>query len=158
MAKRSQSKGKRGEAEVVKLFVECMTPVEDKLNIPDDLRISTRLQRNLAQYSGDASGDVDVPIFCVEVKFADTFKLPAWWKQCEEQALSVGKKPMLIYRGARKQWRVMVVTRLFDHIKSTDGRTESYPSLDVVSDISRLQFFEYYAKVYETFLRSVKHD
>jgi len=52
----------------------------------------------------------------------------------------------------------MVVTRLFDHIKSTDGRSESYPSLDVVSDISRLQFFEYYAKVYEVFLRSVKND
>ena len=151
--KGSQTKGKRGENEVVALFKECMKEVELKRSVDTSIAPSTKLYRNLDQYSGDKSGDIDVPLFCVEVKFAEKLLLPKWWKQAVEQADSVGKHPLLFYRSARLQWRVRMNHDLTKTLYK--GLDESYPRCNVTLDLDKREFFRYYSVLYESFLWSV---
>lgn len=151
--KGSQTKGKRGENDVVALFKDVMKQVEEKRGIDEAIAPSTKLYRNLDQYSGDKSGDIDVPIYCVEVKFAEKLLLPKWWKQAVEQADSVGKEPLLFYRSARTQWRVRCNATLHNTLKN--GLNESYPSLTTYVDLDKREFMRYYETLYESFLWSV---
>lgn len=151
--KGSQTKGKRGENEVVALFVECMKAVEEKRGVNPQIALSGSLYRNLDQYSGDKSGDIDVPLYCVEVKFAEKLLLPKWWKQAVEQADSVGKEPLLFYRSARLQWRVRMNGKVG---KSFTGNSQFIPvSFDIVIDVDKKDFLEFYTIMYDHFLWSV---
>lgn len=151
--KGSQTKGKRGENEVVAIFKEAMAKVEQERGVNPQIALSASLYRNLDQYSGDKSGDIDVPIYCVEVKFAEKLLLPKWWKQAVEQADSVGKEPLLFYRSARSQWRVRCLVNLNQTF--TVGLNESYPNLTTYADFDKREFMRYYEMAYRSFLWSV---
>jgi len=154
MAKKSQTKGKRGENEVVALFKEVMQRVEKKRGVNPQIALSNSLYRNLDQYSGDKSGDIDIPIYCVEVKFAEKLLLPKWWKQAVEQANSVGKEPLLFYRSARNQWQVMLNGVLMQSFAKSGSNfiPVNYRTPVIVSKREFLKCYEVY---YDHFLWSV---
>ena len=56
--------------------------------------------------------------FGIECKRTEKLSIPAWWKQCEENAKKEGLKPMLVYRQNRG--RAMVVMQFADFLEMVE--------------------------------------
>lgn len=81
-------KGKRGEREAAALLRDLL---------------GHDVQRRVRQHEGD-SDLLGVPGWGLEVKNCAQLDLPAWWRQCCEQA---GESiPALLYKIPRRGWRV----------------------------------------------------
>lgn len=103
MSKASRDKGLSGEREVRHEFEAAGFPVRGLEGLGDQLVVCP----------------TGVTLH-VEVKRAETLKLPAWTRQAETEA-PAGTVPMVIYRRNREPWRVSL--RLADLIALLpDGR------------------------------------
>lgn len=139
----SQAKGKRGEREILKYFVQAMRRVEFNTDLPGD---SARVKRNTMQ--ADRGGDDlhGLPLVSVEVKRAETLNIASWWQQCEIQCAAQSaahaepKLPVLFYRQSRKPWSVMTYVAL----TNAQGAVTCY----VVGTLTSEDFFDYYAQLY----------
>lgn len=140
----SQSKGKRGEREIARMFIATMEAVEKQLGLPGE---SQRVKRNTTQ--SDRGGDdlSGVPLLSVEVKFAETLQLNAWWTQCEAAALETGKRvlPVLFFRQSRKQWQAMTYAAL----TNPHGAAIYF----AVSTMTAHDFMRGYAILYRSYLQ-----
>jgi Holliday junction resolvase len=89
VGKSERSKGARGEREVAAVLREHGFEAE----------------RNRVGTEGD---DVtcSIPGISLEVKRAETLKIPMWTRQAEEQAGS--REPVLVYRSNSQPWRAVV--------------------------------------------------
>lgn len=99
----ANSKGKRGEREVVKL----LQPVVDKVFEARGIEPPV-LYRNQNQ-SFQGGYDIDgIDWLALEVKRQETLNINKWWEQAKSQA-SKDQVPVLIFRqnGSRK-WRVIM--------------------------------------------------
>lgn len=135
----NQNKGKRGEREVLKMFVATMQSVERAHGLAGD---SERVKRNTMQ--SDRGGDDlhGLPLVSVEVKRAETLQLSSWWQQCEKAARDHPKPvlPVLFFRQSRQQWRVMTYAAITD--KASVAR------FYVLSTMSGHDFMQAYAELY----------
>lgn len=99
----SRTKGASAERQVIKL-------IEDELGV--------KLKRNLMQsFEGghDLQGEGCLADFAIEIKHyakVTNALIKQWWIQAVEQAERVKKHPVLIYRGDREQFKVMIEGRL----------------------------------------------
>lgn len=96
MSAHSRDKGKRGELEAA-ARIHALTGWE--------------ISRRVRQHDGDSdlTGCEDHG-WCVEVKrhaTATRADIAAWWNQAETQALQAKRKPLLMYRVDRGEWRAV---------------------------------------------------
>jgi hypothetical protein len=103
----SRNKGKRGESEVLLLFVGAMRQVEYKLGITadDSTAPSKKIQRNLNQSIDGGHDIVGIPFYAVEVKRVEKPQLNAYWKQTMEQAIKAQLRPLLVWKVAKQDWK-----------------------------------------------------
>ncbi len=73
-----------------------------ELNInPDDILSTAMGQGGCDLYLSPAARSI-FP-FGVEAKRCETISLPAWWKQCENNASKVGLIPLLVFKRNREE-------------------------------------------------------
>lgn len=104
---KSRNKGKAGEREIVLMLTGAAIQVENELQVPDALRTSKFIQRNLQQSIDGGDDIIGVHGHSVEVKNCVTLALPAWWVQCTAQAQARRLRPLLVYRvgqGRGARW------------------------------------------------------
>jgi len=108
MGKKSRDKGQRGERQVADMLTAAF---------PEGLRVRRNI--NQAREGGEDIKPEMVPGFSIEVKWCETFLLPAWWDQAVRQALNRAEKegcdiiPALVYKRNLIPWRVRVPLRLY---------------------------------------------
>lgn len=94
----SRDKGKRGEKEAANLIHDIT---------------GWAVKRRVRQLKGDSDLDVqDTPLdaWCIEVKRyakATRSDLKAWWGQAVSEAQATGRRPVLLYRVDRDDWRAV---------------------------------------------------
>ena len=93
----SRRKGHDGEREIVKRLKEGLA--------------SSEIHRNWMAQSADGGADILLEHWAVEVKRAKAPLIRDWWTQAAQQAAIAGKKPVLIYRLDRQEWRAMISMR-----------------------------------------------
>ena len=98
----AQSKGARGEREIVQLLQPVVTRIysEAGLEVPD-------LQRNTIQSDKGGYDIVGLNWLAIEVKRCETLNLNSWTEQCLRQAKS-GQTPVLFFKQNHQKWRVMM--------------------------------------------------
>lgn len=101
MGLKLRTKGKTGEREVLNLLGD---------------RLGNRYARNLQQSDKGGCDCVELDGLALEVKRAAKPALNAWWAQAEEQAIALGRIPVLAYRLDRQQWQFSI--RLSDVVPS----------------------------------------
>lgn len=98
-----RNKGKRGEREIINL----LQPVVNEVFVAHGLE-PPLLQRNLLQSDKGGCDVHGLEFLAAEVKFQETFAIPAWWQQTLRQA-GTTRVPVLFYRRARmRDWQVMM--------------------------------------------------
>lgn len=98
----ANSKGKRGEREVVKL----LQPIVDKVFGDRGLDIP-KMFRNQNQ-SALGGYDIDgIDWLALEVKRQEQLNINSWWKQAVSQA-GVDQVPVLIYKQNHKKWKIQM--------------------------------------------------
>ena len=97
MGSKSRTKGKVGEREVLNLLGD---------------RLGQRFARNLQQSDQGGCDCMELDGIALEVKRAAKPALNNWWSQAEEQAIALGRTPVLAYRLDRQQWQFVI--RLHD--------------------------------------------
>ena len=90
----SRRKGHDGEREIAGMLREG-------LDIPG-------IHRNWMAQSVDGGPDIVLDNWAVEIKRAKVPLINNWWTQCATQAAKCKKKPVLMYRLDRQDWRVMM--------------------------------------------------
>ena len=90
----SRRKGHDGEREIAGMLREG-------LDIPG-------IHRNWMAQSVDGGPDIVLDNWAVEIKRAKVPNIKNWWQQGAYQAKVCNKKPVLMYRLDRHDWRVMV--------------------------------------------------
>ena len=90
--KGARAKGQQGERELFALLTDQLGFV---------------VRRKVVNRKGDPDG-VDVPGWAVEVKRFEREHIPAWWRQTEEQAALIARKPILFFRASRRPWQAVV--------------------------------------------------
>ncbi len=68
---------------------------------PDDILSTAMGQRGCDLYLSPAARSI-FP-FGVEAKRCETLAIPAWWKQCENNASKVGLIPLLVFKRNREE-------------------------------------------------------
>ena len=66
------------------------------------------IHRNWMAQSVDGGPDIVLDNWAVEIKRAKVPLIRNWWIQCASQAADCNKKPVLMYRLDRQDWRVMM--------------------------------------------------
>ena len=90
----SRTKGRAAEQEIAR-------HLRDSLNID--------IHRNWEQQAAEGGCDlVGIPNWALEIKRAKVARLSEWWTQCCIQASRVSRRPVLIYRLDRQDWKVMI--------------------------------------------------
>ena len=131
----AQSKGARGEREVVQL----LQPIIDRVYL-DCGKEPISLLRNSLQSREGGYDLIGLDWLALEVKRCETLNLNAWTKQCIDQA-KAGQTPVLIYKQNNRAWKVMMHSTLIIYGGSTNIRVWSEISLE-----SFLCYFEYRLK------------
>lgn len=94
----SRDKGKRGEKEAADLIRDIT---------------GWNVKRRVRQLQGDSDLDVqDTPLdgWCIEVKRyakATRSDIEGWWAQAVSEANAAGRRPVLLYRVDRDEWRAV---------------------------------------------------
>jgi len=98
----ANSKGKRGEREVVKL----LQPVVDKVFEARGLEPPVMFRNQNQSFQGGY--DIDgIDWLALEVKRQEQLNINTWWKQALSQA-STEQIPVLIFKQNHKKWRVIM--------------------------------------------------
>lgn len=143
----SSAKGANGEREVLGQFRACMRDVEAQLVDAGHVFVARsefatrkRIER------GTSSRDIgNIPIISIEVKRNENLNIKGAWEQCVRQA-DGGLLPVLVYRYNREPWRV----RTWAALTSYDGTGTAVKY--AVGEFSLIDFLDYYAKLYRSFL------
>jgi Holliday junction resolvase len=98
----AQSKGARGEREIVQLLQPVVNLVYGDMG-----RVPPTLQRNTIQSHKGGYDLVGVDWMAIEVKRCETLSLNAWSSQCIGQAKE-GQTPILFFKQNNQKWRVMM--------------------------------------------------
>ena len=99
MGSLSRTKGANAERQVINLLHE---------------QLGVKLKRNLLQSlegGHDLQGEGCLSDFAIEIKHyakVSNSLIKQWWQQTTEQAERVNKLPVLIYRGDREAFKVMI--------------------------------------------------
>ena len=102
----AQSKGARGEREVIGILQTVVNEVYTKAGYPESK--IPQLERNLMQ-SNKGGYDIEgLDWMAPEVKRCETLNMSAWWQQCVEQARGI-KTPVLFYKQNRVKWRIRMI-------------------------------------------------
>lgn len=99
MSRMAKVKGASGEREILKWF---------SANFPT----LPELERNLEQTRNGGADCLSIPGIALEVKRQEQLAISAWWKQTIEQAIRVGRFPVLAYRQNRKKWQFCLPANL----------------------------------------------
>ena len=96
----SRAKGASGERECIE---------ELKKHLPEE--ISSQIKRNLEQTRDGGHDLLGLRDWAIEVKrYAqiDPSDIRRFWEQTKEQARNGNRRPALIYRADRRDWRVVI--------------------------------------------------
>lgn len=111
-----RQKGANAERDIIKLLQPALERVYQQLaadypHLADLVGTAPRLQRNALQADGGGSDIAGLEWLALEVKCQETLAVPAWWRQCTEQA---GKRqtPVLAYRRNGAPWRIRMQVRM----------------------------------------------
>jgi len=88
----SRRKGARGERDLLALLGTL-------LGVP--------LRRRLGAARDGGADSLDVPGWCIEIKYAERW-LAAYWSQAVRQAEQRRSRPVLFWRASRRPWRAFV--------------------------------------------------
>jgi hypothetical protein len=133
MGKFSQSKGIRGEREVIDL----LQPIVDTAYQAAGLE-PIKLKRTSSMQADGGGCDVHgLPWLALECKWDESYQVDAWWRQCLQQA-QPGQMPALVYKKNHRPWRA----RLWLYIAF--GGSELVA--DLVADVSIEDFLRYFQK------------
>lgn len=136
-----QTKGKGGEREIAKIFIERMQRIE---NIVGGNKHSENVKRcSSVQADSGGSDLLGVPELSIEVKRSEQLNVDKWWEQCSAQARP-NEMPVLFYRQNRKTWRVRWYM------------CSCSPHKWIVAEISAKQFFDWFDQWYQEFLMREK--
>ena len=94
MGKKSRTKGKTGEREVLNLLGD---------------RLGQRYARNLNQSDLGGCDCIELDGVALEIKRAAKPLINKWWEQTCEQANKMQRRPVLAYRLDRQQWTFVVL-------------------------------------------------
>lgn len=98
----SQQKGKRGEREIINI----LQPIVDKVCIESG-KEQISLLRNSLQSRQGGYDMLGLDWLALEIKRCETLNIPAWTRQCLDQA-SKDQVPVLIYKQNNRAWKVMI--------------------------------------------------
>lgn len=130
MGSLSIQKGKRAERQVASLLNPILERACGKHGCDP-----VKLQRNLKQVQ-EGGFDLDgLPWIAIEVKHCKTPALPAWWRQCVQQATQ-GRLPVLIYKIHGAKWRVRMIGEL--------PVAPDVPAVEALVDIEIDDFLEWF--------------
>ena len=90
----SRRKGHDGEREIAGMLREGLN--------------TSGIHRNWMAQSVDGGPDIVLDNWAVEIKRAKVPLINIWWTQCATQAAKCKKRPVLMYRLDRQDWRVMM--------------------------------------------------
>lgn len=122
---KSLNRGKRGEREVVKILQRVVDKVYletlnskfysagepgHSIEVYQELGKAPVIQRNTLQSDRGGQDMAGISFLAVEVKFCETYALPAWWRQTCAQATN-GKIPVLFFRRSFVDWTVLTQGR-----------------------------------------------
>lgn len=130
-----RKKGQRGEREVVDLLQDVVDGVREALKLQPIV-----LQRNALQAHLGGEDIHGLTGYAVEVKFQENSNVPAWWRQCLDQAARVNGVPILFYRAKQQKWTVK-----FRAYVQTPKDTELL-ELDVTTNLE--DFLTWFEKAY----------
>jgi hypothetical protein len=130
----AQSKGARGEREIVNI----LQPIVDKV-YNESGKEPPSLLRNSLQSREGGYDLIGLDWMALEVKRCETLSIPAWTRQCIEQARA-GQTPILIYKQNNRAWKVMM------HGLLVPGGSTNLKVWMEISVESFLSYFEYRLK------------
>jgi hypothetical protein len=107
MAGFSRAKGKRAESEVRVILQSVVNRVCRDLGIEAGDERRPLMQRNTLQSHAGGADIIGIDFMALEVKYCETFAIPAWWRQTLRQT-KTGQVPVLMYRRSRVPWTIML--------------------------------------------------
>ena len=135
-----RNKGASAEREVVNMLNDLVVKARKGWGLPALDKQDLPVQRNPLQ-AAIGGGDITNPFgFDIEVKSCAQLSINAWWKQCTASAERSGGTPVLMYKGARKGWRVVMMAEV------EDMPVVAEISKDAFLDIAKQRIVEYYEK------------
>jgi hypothetical protein len=102
----AQSKGARGEREIVNLLQPVVTKIYSELGKEPPILVRNSLQSRQGGY--DLLG---LDWMALEIKRCETLNIKSWTEQCLAQA-GPGQTPILIYKQNNRSWKVMMYALL----------------------------------------------
>ena len=94
-----KQKGKRGERDALKAI----------LAVRPDADVKREWERASIEGGHDLTMRLGRRTYAIEVKYSETLRLGPWWRQALRQADKAGFSPVLVYRRARRPWRVRFI-------------------------------------------------
>lgn len=102
-----RDKGQRAEREIVDFFNDIYEEVHQLLGIPLPPKPIAQRRQNQSAVGGM---DLDQTcMYAVEVKNQEKLQVNTWWKQTILSASETKKIPVLLYKQARKGWKVVIL-------------------------------------------------
>lgn len=104
-----RQKGAGGEREICDALNVIIKDAMRQLKYTEDeIRLAgNSVQRNQNQSAVGGNDLTNTFGMSIEVKRQEVVSLPAWWKQCEEDAKRNGEHPVLLWRQNGKKWNCM---------------------------------------------------
>jgi hypothetical protein len=116
-------KGQRGERELFALLSD---------------RLGVVVRRNIGQTRSGGADGLEIPGWAVECKRQQRAFLEAWWRQTLDQAVEVGRRPVLFYRANNRPWRaVMRLRDLADQYAGQPDHERVEMALDAACTVIR---------------------
>ena len=133
-----RQKGANAEREVVNMLNGLAIDARKQRGLPALDKQDLPVQRNPLQ-AAIGGGDITNPFgFDIEVKNCAQLSINTWWKQCTASAERSGGTPVLMYKVARKGWRVVMMTDIEDMTVIAEISKEAF------LDIAERRIVEYY--------------
>lgn len=135
-----RTKGATAERDVANQLNAILLPLLMKHGHSTEIPVIQRNQNQSAVGGCDLSNTFDLAI---EVKRHENLSIPAWWKQCLDQANRNNHKPILIFRQNNCKWRVIMNGCLLLPSLSGSGQATIPMRVEITWDDFKIWFHHY---------------